>query len=124
RARPLLSGRALIGLGHLVGRRAHRARTPVRPILSQVELGGGDVQEAAANSPDQAVLQEEEVVRPGQEAAVAPRRRQAYFALVCRVPAACELRRWTRVAGRWPGSAVVLLGLVGAERGVGAVGGE
>jgi len=39
------------------------ARTPVRRILSQPESGGGDVQEAAANPPDQAVLQKEEVAR-------------------------------------------------------------
>jgi len=38
-------------------------RTPERRILSQPESGGGDVQEAAANSPDQAVLQKEEVAR-------------------------------------------------------------
>ena len=38
-------------------------RTPVRRILSRRESGGADVEEAAADSPDQAVLQKEEVAR-------------------------------------------------------------
>ena len=39
------------------------ARTPVRVSSPDSSRGGGDVQEAVANSPDQAVLQKEEVAR-------------------------------------------------------------
>ncbi len=51
------------GVQQIERMRGPARRTPVRRILSRPESGGGDAQEAAADSPDQAVLQKEEVAR-------------------------------------------------------------